>query len=89
MEKKEEVIAQNFADFVNNNYEERMKGMYQFVKYFGPQEGKSKSEFMFEMGYISALNWIGDLLEIDLAKPTEEERAIIDELFETPDKEDK
>lgn len=86
MKEKEKVIAQTFADFVNNNYEKEMKGMYQFVKHFGPEECKSESEFMFEMGYISALNWIGDLLEIDLAKPTEEERAIIDELFETPDK---
>lgn len=84
MKEKEKDIAQNFADFVNNNYEERMKGMYQFWKYFEPQEGESESEFMFRMGYVSALDWIGDLLEIDLAK-----RAIIDELFETPDKEEK
>ena len=81
MNEKEKEVAQSFADFVNNNYEERMKDMYQIVGIFRPQDGEDEMNFMYDMGFITALNWIGDLLGVELAMSTKEERDEIEKLF--------
>lgn len=79
--KKEKDAAQSFADFVNNNYKERMNGMHQIAKHFRPQEGEDEMEFMYDIGFITALNWIGNLLGVELAMPSKEDRDKIDKLF--------
>jgi hypothetical protein len=36
---------------------------------------------MYDMGFITALNWIGDILGVELAMPNKEDRDIIDKIF--------
>ena len=75
----------SFEDYVNSNYEERMKKMWEVAKTFLNDEPDPRQN-AYELGWISALQWIGRLLGIELAMPTDEDKKKIDELFNNNNK---
>ena len=73
-----------FEDYVNSNYEEKMKNMWSLAQILLNDEPDPRQN-AYELGWITALQWIGGMLGMELAMPTDEEKKKIDELFNNND----
>lgn len=71
-----------FEAFVNANQEEQMKAYWPLINVFEAADTPDPKQFGFEMGWLLALGWIGELLGVELAQPDIEEREKIKKIFE-------
>ena len=78
---------QQFQDFVNAHHKEHMEQMYQMTQVLRPAEHGEPERDFFETGFILGVQWIGDLLGLELCYPDKEFRGKLDRIFSEVDKE--
>ena len=74
---------QEFADYVNANYKEQRDSAWPLIQAFRIENIEDDMEYAYHMGWEMAIQWMGELLGIELALPPKEERDKIDELFKS------
>ena len=80
-----ENVKKEIEAYINSNYEEVMKSRWPMVKMFVSEETPDEKQFGYEMGWIMALGWMGNLLGLELAQPDKESKDKIDALFREVD----